>query len=294
MKSFMKILITLLVIILIGCNKGPTPVVDDVTDIDILQDISFCIFVIVDGTDTRQQLHNIPKVDVVAIEKIIAEIVKYQTQPSYLWVTYVDTSAANNKVEFLKLDRISIPEKPKTNVDSLASLNVNLSAEEFTELQENAKKLLEIFMRDSINAQSKIDSNKVNEDNFLLRVKMLLHTAYNLGGSQWWSDIFGSTNIAIRTLNNMSRDDFKKYVLFVSDGVDNVRNPLDTIPSDIKILLVNGHSSKHSFRYAKNIKRFDSLQNPIKDSIEIKCYDNVKCYDNLQNAIYSIFEQGGK
>jgi len=185
------------------------------------------IVIIVDGTDLKHKEYAVPMVTVEYIAQFADKI--QQKGKGRLWLGYVDESSENNSIAYLE-----IFQAPHEITDKMRS-------ETKLEYSERLKKMATDSM-----AFEKDKSQRLFT--FLEEAQKIIQVAYSTKviTAKRGSDVDGALNAGMRLLKTVSIDsDTKKYVVLVSDGVDNIGKKINGIPDNVKVLLVNNSGSKN-------------------------------------------------
>jgi hypothetical protein len=82
---------------------------------------------------------------------------------------------------------------------------------------------------------------------FLKEAQEIIQFAYSnkVGSAKAGSDVNGVINAGIRLLKTSPNDSTTRdFIILISDGVDNVKKPLNEIADNVRVLLVNNSGSK--------------------------------------------------
>lgn len=206
----------------------------------------FCIF---DPSGSGKSTYSVPIISVYFIKQLIAVIA--EKGHGEIWLTFIDRSALNNKVL-----HFTIPEKMKAFEPPVRKAG---------QLKGEYDRNLEEFRADSTKNASKMVAELQNyneaKDKFLMECSEMIDKGYAPKKTyEDYSDIIGSLNAAVRSLETVDSDSIHfRSILLISDGVQDVpacdtKQHLKKIPDDVMMVTVNFGGSLNSVIAGKSVE----------------------------------------
>lgn len=209
-----------------------------IVDTKVTPKIHNSVFLTIDGSGSGHSTFSVPKVDTTYVSTLIDKI--RTVGSGDLWISYIDGNARNNEVIYLAIPQaFNPPAKPTRNMgESMKSFSERIFAYK-NELKNFEAEAPELHKRFELDKQL-----------FLQKTQRLISTAYTQkNSSNDWSDVTGSVNVALRTLETVTTDaSLFRTILLVSDARQSLpagvpSEQMQIIPADINVVLVNAAGS---------------------------------------------------
>ena len=187
------------------------------------------VCIILDGTARLSRSNSVPRIGIDEIVKFARTI--SEKGKGSMYVGYVDKNCDNNSVAIFEWsqDRPSeIGKKPDC-----------MTVKEYEKQKHSCDSLADAY-------KSSLEAAIMNCRTEIASIQDLAYSDFVAQQSRG-SDVNGAINQAIRLLRASDGDFERSYIVLVSDGVDNVGTPLNTLPDSIELLIVNANDSKHQY-----------------------------------------------
>lgn len=216
---------TIIALLLAACD-----VASNTSQSDSNTDKTFNICLVLDGTDIHSLQNGVPKVTGVEIDSLASKFTSAGL--GSLYVTYIDTDCDNNPVSVFEWKTVK-PEEPGAKPGYM----------QMSEYHRNQSAYAEAYAR-----YRRIRTCMLNE--FSLEVAKTIRLAYSddVAKARRGSDVNGAINQAVKLLGaSASAGNPEGIIILVSDGVDNVGKPINTLPPSVELLIVNTNVIKHQY-----------------------------------------------